>query len=263
LSTRGAVDRVLAEPLGGAAQDGHGDRVLTRGRGGEDHLRQRGDLGLVRRHRPFDERLGVVHLEERQHVGAEARPVGVDVGDRDRRLERMHRDITCAAAVADDVSAAADLDRACVAMATEAAGAGAAELQHLGRAVGRPGVRLEGEEQVVADHDRHAGPGRSDGAAQAFAVGVGADAGHADADAVRRGGQPFADGCKQGGEVFGAEEAEVAGADGEGGQFGVVPVGQEGRGAGAAAFDAEDAHGVSGPCRSSRRRSRPWSPRGS
>ena len=175
----------------------------------------------------------------------------------------MHRDVACAAAVPDDVATAADLDRATVAMTSEAAGAGAAQLEHLRGAVGRPGVRLEGEEQVVADHDRHAGPGRSDGAAQAFAVGVGADAGHADPDAVRRGGQPFADGFKQGGELFGAEEPEVAGTDGEGGQFGVVPVDQQGRGPRAAAFDAEDSHGLSGPCRSSRRRSRPSSSRGS
>ena len=175
----------------------------------------------------------------------------------------MHRDVACAAAVADDVAAAADLDRAAVAVASEAAGAGAAQLEHLRGAVGRPRVRLEGEEQVVADHDRHAGPGRVDGAAQAFAVGVGADAGHADADAVRRGGQPFADGREQGGELLGAQEAEVAGTDREGGQFGVVPVDQQGRGPRAAAFDAEDSHGLSVPCRSSRHRSRPSNRRGS
>ena len=175
----------------------------------------------------------------------------------------MHGDIAGATAVADDVAAAADLDRGAGAMASEAAGAGAAEQEHLRGAIGRPGAGLDGQDEVVADDRRDVGPGRRHRPAEAFAVTRGTDAGEADADTVGARRELVTDGGEQGGEFFGGKELQIARADGEGGQDVVGTIDQESRGAGAAAFDTEDSHGFSGPYRSSRRRSIPWSSRGS
>ena len=148
-------------------------------------------------------------------------------------------------------------------MASEAAGAGTAEQEHLRGAIGRPGTGLDGEDEVVAHDGWDVGPGSRDRAAEAFAVARGPDAGEADANAIRARRELVTDGGEQGGEFFGGEELQVARADGEGGQDVVGAFDQEGRGAGAAAFDTEDSHDFSGPYRSSRRRSIPWSSRGS
>ena len=187
------MDGVLAESVGGAAQDGDGDLILAGGCGFEDHLGKGSDLGFTRGHRPLDERLRIVHLKERDHVGAEARPVGVDVGNRDRRAKGVHGDIARAPAVADNVAAAADLNRLAGAVPSEAAGARAAELKDLGGAVGRPFAGFEREDEVVADGGRGVWPGSRHGATQAFAVSGGTDARHTYADTVRFAGELVAD----------------------------------------------------------------------
>ena len=99
----------------------------------------------------------------------------------------MHGDVARAAAVADDVATAADLDRRAGAMTSERARTRAAEKQDLRGAIGDPGFGFDGEEQVVTDDGWGVGPGAGDSTAEAIAIRGGADAGHADADAVRLG----------------------------------------------------------------------------